>query len=424
MNEESFYQHPIWAKIENVEASLKGFSDPNRADPRYEDLCKKIGYLKWVLEKSDAALISEPELNSSNGDLQNIANHLANNAKNWQHYTNIENFFAAVFGRFPYPRLQKIFRSEANEAIEQVTGQAALLEVTLEARLAEADNKFGELDIKYSSAEKMLSEVDASLDVLRASVESQQRNWEANLDAKVTNKLSEWTETFSNDEASRQSRSKEKLDEIATALTEVRSNQKELMAANDKALTKASADLEKAQREFQLSAEESLAKLKGIYDQAGQVALAGGFVEAAVSEHKSFKMYSIFAALLMIGSAAILVGIWLSLPEETVFTAGTLLAKLPISAVLLIPAFYLASLASRARRTSLALRSRGLRIKAFDAYLIDSKEPERLALREKLVDEFFMEKDDQPQKDRIFSFGGGKMADITEKIIDKLPGGN
>ena len=113
--------HKVWRKISEVEAQLAAFGDTQKLDERFADLSKKIEYLRWILESSDSAFISEQDLEQTAGELAQVQKFLPSDANNFEYFENISNQFAVTFARFPYPRLKKIFRSEANDAIDEIS---------------------------------------------------------------------------------------------------------------------------------------------------------------------------------------------------------------------------------------------------------------------------------------------------------------
>lgn len=425
MNENDFRGHGVWSVLEQVETTLHGFSEQAKSDERWSELCDKVEYLRWVLEKSNPSFVSGNDLQAIVNELNNALSNLQNNAHEWAHYNHVSNQFASAFTRFPYPRIKKIFRSEINDVIDDFTSTVAELKGEFEVSCRNSDEAFANLKTKHDELRALSKEVQQELERLDARVSAQQENWEAAQEARVTAKLSEWGESFSNAQAERHSDFHHRVDELNSFLSEARSKRKEVFDQNERMLEEANKRLHLQQSEFSQRAEEVLSDLEGLYKQAGQVALAGGFVEAATTEHKTFLRYSNLAAVCMFIAAAMLAWIWTEIRTGQDVSVLELVLKLPISAVFLVPAFYLASIAARARRSSLALQSRGLRIKAFDAYLVDADDTVKKSLHEKMADVFFVDTELSSDSKNQVSFGsGGRLADILEKVVDKFPGGD
>ncbi|UWS06914.1 hypothetical protein [Phaeobacter inhibens] len=423
MKENDFRGHGIWSVLEQVETTLHGFSEQAKSDERWSELCDKVEYLRWVLEKSNPSFVSGNDLQVIVNELNNALGHLENDAHNWAHYSHVSNQFGSAFARFPYPRIKKIFRSEINDVIDEFTSTVSEIKGEFEVNRGSSDEAFASLKSKHEELKVFSKEVQQELERLDARIVAQQENWEAAQEARVTAKLSEWGESFSNSQAERNSDFHLKVDELKSFLSEVRSERKEVFDQNERMLEEAKKRLHLQQDEFSQSAEKILRGLEGLYKQAGQVALAGGFVEAATTEHKTFLRYSTLAAGCMFFAAALLAWIWIEIRSGRDASVLEIVLKLPISAVFLVPAFYLASIAARARRSSLAFQSRGLRIKAFDAYLVDADASIKKSLQEKMADVFFIDAELNSDRKNHVSFGsGGRLADILEKVVDKFPG--
>jgi hypothetical protein len=115
-------------------------------------------------------------------------------------------------------------------------------------------------------------------------------------------------------------------------------------------------------REQKTKADEVLKEIIGIYEQAGQIALSGGFVEASLDEGTLYKENARWAKLFYVVSALVLAIMWGVLVQKGHDNLGEIVMRLPISIVLLIPAAYFSALAGKHRKTSVGLHSLGLRI--------------------------------------------------------------
>ena len=95
---------------------------------------------------------------------------------------------------------------------------------------------------------------------------------------------------------------------------------------------------------------------------------------------------------------------------------------LKISSVLafFVPAAFFGSNAQRHRRVAVALRSLGIRVATFDAYLVNFEEAERNSLKEKMASIFFA---NNITPDRIASASKrdlDKVMDISTKLFDRV----
>ncbi len=425
MLENEFNSSAVWVLIGQVEDQLKAFSEVNKDDPKFTDVDRKLEYLRWVLVTSDTALISENEISASQKDLQNIVNHLPNNANNWAHYATISNSFASIFGRFPYPRLKRIFRSDANEKIEEFIQQIDALKKDFTETTSEAKIQIEAIKSELDSYEPRSQELLRKLGEYEHKIELTEQTLEANVGAATTAKLSEVEAEFSQTQAERSQEFQNLKNQISGSLAEVNTQLKQFQEEHSKVIRTVQLELTEQKKHQEESARETLKKLEGFYELAGQTALSGGFVEAALQEYKAYTRYSISATILMLAAALFIGYSWVSLSGTESFEISSLLMRIPVSVVLLIPGFYLAALASRARRASLSLRSLGLRIKAFDAYAVgwsSSEEIDHQEIKMKMAEVFFQEKSDKDRGGGIYIGSGGKLVDVLEKIVDKIPG--
>ena len=191
--------------------------------------------------------------------------------------------------------------------------------------------------------------------------------------------------------------------------------------AADKALAEKNEELE-------AKARDTVDRLNKLYEQAGRDVLAADFAGNASSEDTSFKNLSKIASAAFLAAAVILALMWANLSLGEGFKFSDLFQRLPISIVILLPAFYFASLASGHRKASLKLRSLGLRIKAFDAYLINAQVKDVEDLKREMAKEFFEEKPEDGPKGSLFSRNQGdnfdRLADLADKVADKVPNVN
>jgi hypothetical protein len=189
----------------------------------------------------------------------------------------------------------------------------------------------------------------------------------------------------------------------------------------DTKINEALIEHKKKQENAILEAEDTLKRLADIYGQAGQLALAGGFAQAASEEQTAYKTFSRWASGSFILSAVVLVAIWITISHGEEFDPIELLYRIPISLVILIPGLYFSGLARKHRNEQIRLKMLGLRVTAFDAYIYDDEESYRKELKDKMVEEFFAEK--QETSSRIFSLRRGNSEhDEIKRLLDELLG--
>ena len=161
----------------------------------------------------------------------------------------------------------------------------------------------------------------------------------------------------------------------------------------------------------------------GLYQQAGQIALSGGFVEAAIEEKSLYKANASQAKWAFGLTTTILALGWAFMLLDGQHDVKDLLLRLPISIVFLIPGLYFSNLAAQHRRTSINLQSLGLRIKAFDSYLTSADVNQQQKLRDELAGVFFSGFESQDFRSKVsVGFLGdvfSRFFGLSEKIVDK-----
>jgi hypothetical protein len=428
MLEIDFRSHKFWGTLAQTEASLEAFSPFAKADPRYQDIKRKVEYLRWTLESSDPFLVGDAELLQLRNELQNVFNHLGSDASNFQHLPTIASTFSAIIARFPYPRIQRIFKSEANAVINELKESASVTLDSLKLSADELGNRLAEI---LEVASKGQAQIKETTDVV------------ASLDSQLAAKMDSWDSQFVNEGRERVSEFNAKFSEFISEKTEELRLQIDALRKDTESSRQAmavEAKLVSDQRETErrvfaqeLGKHKALAasvlkEIEGMYEVAGQTALSGGFVEAAVGEKTLYEDNAWYAKFFFILAAIALAALWAYHLFATPTNLNDVLLRLPISLVFFVPAVYFSRLASKHRLTSVGLQSLGLRIKAFDAYLISAKETERQKLRAEMANVFF---DDAREKaggieisEPMLSKLTDKISQLTEKVVEKLPIGD
>lgn len=249
--------------------------------------------------------------------------------------------------------------------------------------------------------------------------------WEANNTSQITEKLTELSEVFTEAQSERSEAFQNQKNAVSSALANLNDSIKSVHKENTEHQKNAKEALAQAQSELEAKAKDVLGKINGFYEKAGQTALSGDFLSSATAELKSFGRYSFIAALFIIASAGILGWMWFSLAKSDEFQFSELAMRVPVSIIFLFPGLYFASLANQHRKSAIKLRSLGLRIKAFDAYLVNADDPQKKELRKQLATVFFEDSPTEKEaKTGIFGHHGknvGQMVDVVDKLVDKLP---
>lgn len=420
MQKNTYKNHAIWEQLTLAENAIDQVFSENQTDERAIAQKRQIEYLRWILEQSDCLLIGQQSLNSIQGQIPQITNHAANLGN----YQNVENWFSAIFTILPYPRIRKIFKSETNRVIEDFTASVGDLDGRVAAISVEVLSSQETSRSLASELEDAVQAVHEKLAQYEATADTKTSEFDGLISANIAEKMTEFTERFSRAQSERSEGFQNSQSEIAKLLRETEKNREALTKSYADSIQDADKRLTAKINKFEDTAKNTLKKLDGFYDKAGQDALAADFAGNAEKENKAFLVYSTIASVFFIASAVLLGQNWISLIQNEKLEFGLLFSRLPVSMVFLLPTFYFASLGNSHRKSAIKLRSLGLRIRSFDAYLVNLKDDEEIKkLRKEMASEFFTEKENEDNK--MYLFGGGqnkRLEELISKMIDKIPG--
>ncbi len=424
MIESEYKNHTIWATIKTLQDSLGSFSDLSKADERHAASQKLVAFTQWVLMESEPWLVSANELEQSNSELMQARNYLDNCRVDWSYYNYFSQSFSPLFHRFGVPRKQRFSKAEASGMLSTLSKEISDAKLTLQSlKKAVAEERSSiqasaqgweetrhsiqrDFQLKTEALDSAILKMEADLrktaDLASSGVEEAkdalQKSLAAHLagaDEKIEGKIQQFNSSF---------------------LTAVDDFDK----LTDSKIKEVKSDLESALGE----AQSTLSNITEIYAMAGDALLAGGFVEAHAEENNRYKWMSIFAVSYLILGVLVLGFFWWSYLSKISLDMSNVLARVSISFIVMMPGFYLASLANRHRISSVALRSLGLRIKAFDAYISNAPEAQRNDLRSQLAQAFFIEPMTQGKQGL---FLGARSIDrtiaVVDKALDKIPTG-
>lgn len=128
--------------------------------------------------------------------------------------------------------------------------------------------------------------------------------------------------------------------------------------------------------------EERQEEIKKIYGLVGEMVSCGEYKKYAIDEHKTANiMFWTSFGLFCIAALVMVVATIIELYGNGIFSWWTVLTRLPIALVILLPAFYTAIEARKRRNQEIALRDFEIKIANIDPYLknIDFVESEREA---------------------------------------------
>jgi hypothetical protein len=388
MRDSELKEHGVWQLLSQASAALDGYPDDEQRTISYLEAKERIEYIRWTLDQSDPSLLTRPELDQVQNALQQIVNHIQQNSGRAQRLAQLDQWFAPIVEKFPYPRVRKIFRSERTEILNEFEQEILRLRGDATDFYKELERRQSGAIERINASEVILSEVTKSIAALDARVNSEFEKWEARGSQQISERLAELSNEFTNDQASRRSEYQQELDLIAARLRDIESqreaSQKELQAT----LSKLKSEAESEKASLLKLGSEFLEKIKKIYQISGQTALAGDFENAAKSESKLGRNFSILSSIFFVVAPLFFAYQWAQISIESSDPLG-LVFKLSSALAFLIPAAYFGNTARRHHRVATAMRSLGIKVATFDAYLANFPDEERNRIKEQMAELFF-----------------------------------
>ena len=153
-----YKSHHVWVVLKQVEEQLQSFTD--KSHPQFPDLQRKAKFSRWVLERSEPTLLSPQDLTDIQNQLAQVVNHIPNNANNWAHLPHIEGFYSQIFRVLPYPRIQKLFKTDVNAFIENCANRVGRFIDDTAVKVAEVlETSEGKLEEFGAKREDLLTEI-------------------------------------------------------------------------------------------------------------------------------------------------------------------------------------------------------------------------------------------------------------------------
>lgn len=423
MNVTEITNHATVAALVKASAILNALDDSVKSKSAVAELIARIDYLNWVFEQTDSALISLAELDALVGYAQNINTYIASVAAN-----PVPNAQAAgqqidvYFTKFPYPRFKKIPRAESKQIIEQVQAQADQLIGELKARTDAVKSTVSVLDEAITGQKANVADLQAQV----ASIEERQAvlSKDANtfsektittLDGKIDERLVEANARLSNAIDEFQAKITDDRSKATVQLSEIAADRKSAAELADRTLTEATNKLISDGKEY-------LQKIREIYGIVGGEASSGQLTVSANGEAQAYKILG-FAAFV-----AFTIGSYIAYQAiQPALASGVdwhvLLGRVGLVLASYIPAWFLASLASKHRQAELAYRSLAVRVAAFDPYVSEFEQSDRVGLKKELAEMFFSPSLNKQKSD---TFGLKDLKDFErviaplEAIFDKI----
>ncbi|PTA98557.1 hypothetical protein C8254_08705 [Sulfitobacter sp. CB-A] len=377
---------------------------------------KLFQYFRWILDSSDPAFIAPQELNALNKELANALSTLTGAEINRATYDQCFQHLTPSLAKFPYPRIKRIFRSEANDALNKIEADALLVHDKLDELQLIAKESIEKAGSARDAAAFTRKELEQTQSKILTLIDQLQAQNSENLSRLVA----EFRTEFTNEKNSRSERFQEEINILRDEVSALKSEISGLENKADRELGNIREQQEERLVAYQNMAAAKYAEIDKLYQEAGQTVLAGGFAQAAVAEKNRYESDAKWAKG-SFGIAALVLGL-LALTDlfRGEFTWIEAVYKLPISIILAAPGVYFAGLASKHRKESYRLRSLGLRIGAFDSFVRSVKDDEATRLRANVSQHFFADVE-RPNVDEGGDLISDRFLEAFGKIADKLP---
>lgn len=273
--------HPAWSLINQAKDYLENLAQNYPNDAILEEAESKISFVEWIFEQSDPALVTTGEMNKAQSALQNIVNIARQSESNVNNLPSIDTYYNQIVSVFPYPRIQKIFRSEQNEIISEFKDRVRAVRGELENAQAQAASKKDALDSEFGALKADFKRLQESLGQNEARVGSQFENWETRYNTEISERLGEIEERFAKSQKDRDVAFGDLRKQFEEQISDSKGSLQAQKARIELFLREKGEEISEWNELFEAESTETLNSIRKIYNIAGQTALAGDFENAA-----------------------------------------------------------------------------------------------------------------------------------------------
>ncbi|WP_108819344.1 hypothetical protein [Pseudovibrio sp. Alg231-02] len=379
-------------------------------NPQLLNFANKVRYLNWSLQKSEPNLFSEAEVRFLLKGLDNLYSVSETLLKSPQSVvlSDYDNPINELLLKFSPPRNIIV----ENDDVDQIINRARIntKEITegfekeaqhLKSQLATSKRRQATLDKQISDLQLLLSEQKGQIsnlsgvfktefsgviDQVRAENKVQRDDFEVRF-TKISNDIEQNHSSFIQE---RRSVLEEQISELIDGVTDARQKSEELVK-----------------------------EINGLYGIAGSNVMSGDLLKQAKDEREEYKFFSKVAIWLYIASPLSLI-LLVFFNDIDLNDYMSLIKRLPVAALFLLPAFFVSGIASRHRRVEIDLRSLGLRLAAFEPYLAQLSEEQQSNLRTEMAEKFFNYKISNEKHGDLNSKQLGKQLEGLISPIDSL----
>ncbi|MEX2398565.1 MAG: hypothetical protein WD432_00735, partial [Candidatus Saccharimonadales bacterium] len=285
--------------------------------------------------------------------------------------------------------------SQVGKVLHEFRKSIVKTEADLDARVVEFTERVGILGEHIVSLESQSEEIKNEL---------------KNLKERSDNVVAEFQEQFSRSQAERQSSFN------STAVQQTEQFEKMITEASDQ-LDEKIDGFESIAAKIEIELINHSVKAQSLVQLISDVAITGGYANAAAQESKSARNMRVGAILTMIVMIALVSVFTYQLLREPQLAWWAILARYAIVLVLLVPAAYLANESRNHRRSADKNRRYQLELTALDPYISDLDKPTQAALKTELAKRYFG-KDSETSVSKEEIDASGVSETVLKRVIE------
>lgn len=386
-SEESITNHDTYIKLEKVIQLVDTIISNNESSEeiqRLERFSEILNVLKEALDRVDPLLLAPNTLQSINGHITNILNHLTNfnSSKNIQHVTNAEAQLDNVI-----PILPQVMITRTPEDIEGVRKSVISFRISVGQHLSNVEKESietataltvnqGKLSELSNSIESQKTRLDAIISDFQEKFLKGQTERTEKADQIIKQTQNEFYEVLSEKEDSFDEQIEEQQKEHKAQINNHETEYEEQMGQQEEFFTEEYEKLKEMNNEAE--------KILGLMSMKG---MAQGYQKIANDEGKKafwWSMGSVTSLLAVIGLV-----IYFILRYEGIMEWTDLISRLVLTGTGITLFTYCAKQSTYHRIEERRNRKNELELASLDPYLKDMEEPDQKKVKESLVNKYF-----------------------------------
>ena len=415
--------------INALKDSLQKVQINEQNKPTYERLTSLISILENRVKGLGGIVCNSTYLSNITSYLSNIQSYVNTDISNPDngYYVNIPGQIDNIISQLMY--IPSSNNNETKQSLSQIVGLYKRQNDSIIQKMTEEKNdlakQLNSLALKVTALETQIANKETELTTLSNNLKSQFADEQIQRDKEFTsqkNKISEVWLGISTDYKEKIEKVSADYEKIFTEQHDINQDNFDELHTNIKTQSDTILDYIKARKE----------EIKKIYGLVGDMVSCGEYKKYALEEHESAeKLFLTSFVLMCISSLVMIIAIIVEMCKEGAFSWWSLLTRLPIAFILLLPALYTAIEARRHRNQEIELRDFEIKIANIDPYLknIDFVETVRETaglsipegtktardLKIELAKEFFSKKEFKADTDNIVI--PKDMIELVEKFM-------